>query len=144
MKDIIKRLNTNVIISYLLILLVFCFIFFFRDAESDLATRINSTVILVATAFFSIAFPILFRTYFYQKGMKDKILSKKNYLLMKNLIIISITIGAIISIIGYFIPIYKYHMYLSILAGIWGVYSIFPSKVVVKKEVKEFYVDKED
>jgi len=104
------------------------------------ANRINSVVALMGATLFTIGFPILLRTGYFQKGTKDLGLSFSDFSRMKLLIGYSVFIGEIFMLFAYYLPIYTYHLYLTVLVGIYGIYSIFPSRETYKKELKSFGV----
>lgn len=139
-KEIIKKINKLTMASYGITLFLLLVVFFLKNISEIEANRTISVFILLTTTIFSIALPILFRTSFYQKSIKNKKLDIKDYLKMKRFIVLSVSLGTICALYGYFALIFKYHLYLSILIAIWGIYSIFPSNNIIKKELKEFNV----
>jgi hypothetical protein len=104
------------------------------------ANRLNSVIALLGTTLFAIGFPILLRTGYFQKGTKNQGLHLADFLQMKRLIGYSVGIGVIFMLFAYYLPIYTYHLYLSVLVGIYGIYSIFPSKSTYQKELRSFGV----
>lgn len=104
------------------------------------ANRINSVIALMGTTLFAIGFPILLRTGYFQKGTKNLGLGLSDFLRMKRLIGYSVFIGEIFMLFANYLPIYTYHLYLTVLIGIYGIYSIFPSRETYKKELKGFGV----
>ena len=104
------------------------------------ANRINSVIALLGTTIFAIGFPILLRTGFFQKGTKDRGLSLSDFSRMKRLIGYSVSIGEFFMLFAYYLPIYTYHLYITVLVGIYGIYSIFPSRETYEKELQSFGV----
>ncbi|AEV28374.1 hypothetical protein SpiGrapes_0520 [Sphaerochaeta pleomorpha str. Grapes] len=123
------------------LLLVFLLHRFFPDASfAREANRVNSVIALLATTLFAIGFPILLRTGYFQKGAKSGGLHVSDFSRMKHLVGYSVGIGEICMLFAYYVPIYTYHLYLTVLVGIYGIYSIFPSKDTYKKELRSFGV----
>jgi hypothetical protein len=108
--------------------------------ETITADRFLSIFALLGTTIFAVALPILLRTGFYQKGTKQKGLPQADFSLMKCSIVYSVGLGEIFMLFSYFVPIYTYHLYLAVLVGIYGIYSIFPSRDTYKKELRSFGV----
>ncbi|WP_320130796.1 hypothetical protein [uncultured Sphaerochaeta sp.] len=104
------------------------------------ASRLSSIIGLMGTTLFCVAIPILLRTGFFQKSTKTKGLDSKKFIHMELACIISVCIGELFMLVSYYIPIYTYHLYLTVLVGIYGIYSIFPSKESYKKELSSFGV----
>ncbi len=144
MKNIIKRLNMITYINYSLTILFLILIIIFQKFGNREANRFNSTLVLVLTTFFSIAFPILLRTGYYQKSIKAKGLKLSEYFKFKLSINISVFIGSLCALIGYYFPIYKYHLYLSIFVGLWGIYSIIPSSKIIEKDFIAYNIEREE
>jgi len=140
-EKIISKINKITILNYLLTVLVFIAVLIFKNYGQRTADRIISTIVLVGATLFSVALPILLRTWFYQKSYKNKSLSQSDYLKLKTLIIISVLIGSLFALLGYYYPVYKYHLYISILVLLWGIYSISPSKKVIKRDFIDFKVE---
>jgi hypothetical protein len=108
--------------------------------KTILADRFLSVFGLLGTTIFAVALPILLRTGFYQKGIKQKGLTQADFSLMKGWIVYSVGLGEIFLLFSYFVPIYTNHLYLSVLVGIYGLYSIFPSRETYRKELRSFGV----
>lgn len=144
MKEIIKKINLITYINYAITIILLILIFIFKANQTRIANRLLSTIVLVGATLFSVALPILFRTGYYQKSLKDKGLDISDYYNFKLFLNISILIGSLFALYGYYYPIYKYHLYFSIFACIWGIYSIFPSVKVVEKDFITYKVKTEE
>lgn len=88
----------------------------------------------------TLALPILTRTMFYKKCVKNKGLLPADFFHMELIILISVLAGCIFVLFSYFAPIYRYHLYLSVFAGIYGLYTVFPSDKIYNKDIKAFRV----
>jgi hypothetical protein len=104
------------------------------------ATRTNSLVLLLSTTTFSLAIPILLRTGFYRKSVRSGGLSEPEFLRMKNGILLSVLCGELCMLFAYLVPIYTYHLYLSVLVGLYGIYSIFPAADTTRRELLTYGV----
>ncbi|MGD1822993.1 MAG: hypothetical protein ACPKM0_09580 [Pleomorphochaeta sp.] len=142
MEKIFKKITNLTVISYVALLIVFLLVFFIKGSSDKVADRNISTNILLGSTIFAVALPILFRTGYYNKSIKSKGLSQKDYYNFKLFTIISIFVGSLFALYGYYYPIYRYHLYIAILVSIWGLYSIFPSKKVFDKEIITYRVEK--
>ena len=138
----IRRLASITIVFTIAGLLLVFLLHRFSSNTSDTleANRVNSVIALLATTLFTIGIPILLRTGYFQKGVKNGGLHLPDFTRMKRLSIYSVGIGEIWMIFAYYLPIYTYHLYLSVLAGIYGIYSIFPAKNIYQKELRSFGV----
>jgi hypothetical protein len=143
-KKITKQINTITYINYSLTILFLILILIFKSYGNREANRFNSTLVLVSTTIFSIALPILLRTGYYQKSIKNKGLKLSEYFNFKLLLNISVFIGSLFALIGYYYPIYKYHLYLSVFVGLWGVYSIIPSTKIIEKDFIAYNIEREE
>ncbi len=126
----------------LLVFLVHRFSFTMQSAME--ANRVNSVITLLGVTLFAIGIPILLRTGYFQKGSREGGLPQSDFLRMKRLIIVSVGIGEFIMLFAYYLPIYTYHLYLAVLLGLYGMYSIFPSWATYQKELHTFGVLDED
>lgn len=142
MEKIFKKITTITAINYIVLIIIFLIIFLIKDNGERFASRVLSTNVLLGSTIFSIALPILFRTGFYNKSYKNKKLKKNEYFVMKLLIIISVFIGSLFALYAYYFPILKYHLYLSFLFGLWGLYSVIPSKRIYEKDIITYMVEK--
>ena len=123
------------------LLLVFLLHRFSSNTSDTLeANRVNSVVVLLVTTLFAIGIPILLRTGYFQKGVKSGGLHLPDFIRMKLLIIFSVWVGELGMLFAYYLPIYTYHLYISVLVGIYGIYSIFPAKDTYQKELRSFGV----
>ena len=142
MEKLFKKITNFTVINYVVLLIVFLIFFLFKGNQEREATRALSTNLLLGATIFSVALPILFRTGFYNKNIKNKGLKQKEYYVFKILTNISVFIGTLFSLYGYYYPIFRYHLYIAILMSLWGLYSIFPSNKIYDKEVITYQVEK--
>lgn len=112
----------------------------FAPLSSIETTRTLSVIILLGSALCSAAIPILIRMFFYRKAVKKIGLSPADFYHMKIGIIFCVFIGCIFSIIAYLVPIFRYHLYLSVFIAIYGVYSILPTDKTYQKDRNGFKV----
>jgi len=142
MEKIFKKITNLSVVNYVVLLIVFLLVFLTKGNNERESTRAVSTNILLGSTIFSVAIPILFRTGFYNKSIKNKGLKQEEYLKFKILTIVSVFIGSLFSLYGYYYPIYIYHLYIAIIMSLWGLYSIFPSRKIYDKEVITYQVKK--
>ena len=140
----------NKIVTYswifLVLLLVFCRAagaFFIRNPLPWSADRVTSMIGLMGAVVFSAALPILIRILSYQASVKKGGMSFIRFQRMKRLSLISVGIGVVFALFSYLLPIFRYHLYLAILAAIYGVYSVLPFKENLLKDLKGFGVSYE-
>lgn len=104
------------------------------------ATRLNSIIGLLGAASFSAAMPILFRTLGFHKSIKEKGMTIRQFKRMKLYSVYSVVTGSLFAIYSCVIPVYRYHMYLAVLLGIYGIYSIIPVSNNYRQDIKGFGV----
>jgi hypothetical protein len=127
-------------ISVIIVLLITLTIFQKIEISTWGANRINSVIGLLGVAIFSVALPILIRTLEYQRSVKNAGMSVSRFKRMKTLSLYSVDLGTLFALFSWYIPIYRYHMYLAILMGIYGIYSVLPIKGGNKQDIRGFGV----
>lgn len=64
----------------------------------------------------------------------------KDYIRMQKLSILSVCIGSLCAMYGYFRVIYVVHLYMSVLSALYGIYTILPVRTSYERDLKSFGV----
>ncbi len=107
------------------------------------ATRLNSFIGMVGTVFFSIALPILFRIIFYRRRERQKSLSFTQFRTFKLFSLGAVCIGTFFADFSILVPVFRYHLYLAVLAALYGVYTVFPFESSLNYDLKVYGVTDE-
>ena len=95
-------------------------------------------ILLVLTVFFGVALPILMRTLFHSKAVKNKKVEFSHYeRLQINLIVVSM-IGAYTACLAYLFLVPKFHLYASIIAGLYGIYAAIPARRKISADLSYY------
>lgn len=103
--------------------------------------RIWGIVLFVLSVTFGVAIPVLLRTSFYGKFVKCKSVSVSEYINYQKFLIIVCSTAIISSSVSYLFIVSSLYMYGSILAALYGVYSVIPFQMKIGKEVKIFRLE---
>ena len=129
--------------------LFFIIIFFLHRQEIAVTPPFWSrwtwgVVLLVLSVTFGIALPILMRTLFHSRTVRDKKVEFWRYeKLQVNLIIISV-LGAFFACFAYLFLVAKFHLGASVLAGLYGIYSAIPVRRKVAADMKYYGLKDEE
>jgi len=101
-------------------------------------------ILLVLTVWFSVALPILMRTLFHSKAVKNKKVEFGQYeKLQVNLIIVTL-IGAYTACLAYLFLVPKLHLYGSVLAGLYGIYAAIPTRKKISADLAYYGLKREE
>ena len=98
---------------------------------------------LMGSVVFAVAVPILIRISYFHRSVKKRGLTLFEFKRMKEILLVSVGVGVVFSLYSCLLPIFRYHLYLAVLAGIYGVYSVLPFRGNLRRDVKGFGVFRE-
>lgn len=100
--------------------------------------RIWGILLLVASVSTGIALPIFIRTLFLNKFAKKRLVLFEEYIqYQRNLIILS-SVALVCASIAYLLVVSPLYLYGSMLAALYGIYSILPFKAKINSELIYF------
>lgn len=123
--------------------LFFIIIFFLHRQEIAVTPPFWSpwtwgVVLMVLSVAFGVALPILIRTLFHSRAVRNKRVEFWRYeKLQINLIIISV-LGAFFACFAYLFLVAKFHLGASVLAGLYGIYSAIPVRRKLAADMKYY------
>jgi hypothetical protein len=95
-------------------------------------------ILLVLTVLFSAALPILMRTLFHSTAVKKKKAEFVEYeKLQINLIIVHL-IGAYTACLACLFLVPRFHLYASVIAGLYGIYAAIPNRKKISADLKYY------
>jgi hypothetical protein len=95
-------------------------------------------ILLVLTVLFSVALPILMRTLFHSRSVRNKKAEFFQYeRLQTNLIIVHL-IGAYTACLACLFLVPKFHLYASVVAGLYGIYAAIPNRKKISADLKYY------
>ncbi|MEA1911044.1 MAG: hypothetical protein U9N32_05105 [Spirochaetota bacterium] len=103
--------------------------------------RIWGILLLVFSVTFGVAVPVLFRTTFHGKYIKQSGTDISSYLIYQRNINIVCSISIVFASMAYLIVVSPLYMYGSILAALYGVYSVIPFKEKIEGELKMYKLE---
>jgi len=98
--------------------------------------RIWGIFLLVFSVTFGVALPVLLRTFFHGKYVKQKSVDYSEYVLYQRNMIVVCSIAIVSASIAYLFIVSPLYMYGSILAALYGVYSALPFREKIVNELK--------
>lgn len=112
-----------------------------NSASLDRATYTTTMICFIGSAIFSLCVPIIVRLVTFKK-VKDKgSLSREVYLQFHYVVLISVFIGALFALFGYYALIQDTLETVTILIAMYGIYSAIPNKKAINMEFVEFNVE---
>ena len=105
------------------------------------ATRLNSFIGLLGTVVFAIVLPIVLRLHFFRKRIKEKGLrSISQFIRMKTISLAVVSGGCLFALYSSVVPIFRYHLYLAVLAALYGIYTVLPFDENLSRDLTAFGV----
>jgi len=95
-------------------------------------------VFLVLTTAFCVAIPILARSIYVSRTLKERRFSLEGYIRIQSRLILLTLGGALFAALSYLFLVPKLHLYASMIAALYGVYSAIPSKKKIQGEINYF------
>lgn len=143
-KEIYQILKSRFIIMCVILLTLVVFIFLNHRANiNNLSIAgYNLTMIsFISSAVFAVCVPIVLRLLAFRKVKNEGSLKKQKYLQFKTLALVSIFIGALFALYGYYELIYEALLTVAVLCVLYGIYSVLPNRKTLKMELIEFNVE---
>ena len=143
--SILKRLWKIFWVSSVLPLLIFTGVVIVHQLGLEIAfsgnIRIWGILLLVFSVTFGVAIPVFFRTSFHGKYIKQSGTDISNYLIYQRKVNIVCSISIVFASIAYLLVVSPLYMYGSILAALYGVYSVIPFKEKIEAELKMYKLE---
>ncbi len=98
--------------------------------------------LLILSVSCGIALPILMRTIFHEQAIKRRKVDFERFTSFQIYLIIVSLSAAFFACLAYLFLVPKFHLYASVLAGLYGVYSSIPSEKKIAGEMKYYGLDK--
>ena len=102
--------------------------------------RFLSLSFLLGTVLLAVALPIVLRSLFYERSRRNGGLLSRAFAILQYTSLAAVALGEIAALGAYLVPILDTHLYLSMLAVVYGVYSILPSRTRLGKDWVGFSV----
>lgn len=138
--DTLKKLWVMFWVSIVLPLLLFAGVVLIHQLGIKISPAENMRILgislLVFSVTFGVALPVLFRTSFHGKYIKQKNVVISEYLTYQRNMIVVCSIAIISASVAYLFIVSSLYMYGSMLAALYGVYSALPLKEKIVKELK--------
>jgi hypothetical protein len=142
--DVYKILIKRFAIMCILIVALFLAIFAFHRLNADSLSRASYTttmICFIGSAIFSLCVPIIIRLVTFKKVKDNGNLTRATYLDFHNVVLISVFIGTLFALYGYFALIQDTLETVTVLIALYGIYSAMPNKKTIKIEFVEFNVE---
>ncbi len=95
-------------------------------------------ILLVLTTAFCVAIPILARSIYVSRTLKERRFSLEGYIRIQIRLVFLSLGGALFAALAYLFLVPKLHLYASMIAALYGVYSAIPSKKKIQGEINYF------
>ncbi len=106
--------------------------------------RLWGILFLLLTALCGIATPILMRTTFHDRAIKNKNVTRAQFEKYQKGIILTSFAGAFIADIAYLFLIPQFYVYGCVLAAIYGVYGAIPTPKKITAEMRFYNLEDEE
>ena len=103
--------------------------------------RIWGISLFIFSVTFGVALPVLLRTFFHGKYIKHKMVDYSEYVLYQRNMIVVCSIAVVSASVAYLLVLSPLYMYGSILAALYGVYSVMPFKEKIEGELKMYKLE---
>ncbi len=105
--------------------------------------RIWGILLFVLAAAFGAAIPVLQRTLFHDKFLKDNIVNISKYIKYQKKLFILCSVAVIPASFAYMFIVSPLYMYGSVLAALYGIYSTLPFKDKITKELRIYKIEEQ-
>ncbi|MCD6397878.1 MAG: hypothetical protein J7L71_10090 [Spirochaetaceae bacterium] len=144
-KDILSNLWKKFWISMSLPILLFIGVVILQKLEIRIippgSIRIWGILLFVLAAAFGVALPILQRTSFHDKFLKDNNVNIAEYIEYQKRLFILCSIAVVPASFAYMFIVSPLYMYGSVLAALYGIYSTLPFKDKITKELRMYKIE---
>ena len=144
-KDVLNKLWKKFWISMSLPMLLFVGVVIIQKLEMHIippgSIRIWGILLFVLAAAFGAALPILQRTSFHDKFLKDNNVNIPEYIEYQKRLYLLCSVAIVPASFAYLFIVSPLYMYGSVLAALYGIYSILPFKDKIIKELKMYKID---
>jgi small-conductance mechanosensitive channel len=142
--NIFKVLKKRFAIMCIVVVVLFLAIFLSHRFNTGALNRASYTITMICffgAAIFSLCIPIIIRLVTFKNVKDNGKLSREMYFQFHNVVLISVFIGALFALYGYFALIQDILETVTVLIAMYGIYSAIPSKKTIKMELVEFNVE---
>lgn len=143
-KEIYRILRNRFIIICVILLILVGAIFMNHKINRsilEIASYSLSMICFVSAVIFSVCIPIVIRLLTFNDVKTNGTIRKKKYLQFKNIVLLSVFIGSVFTLYGYYALIYEGLLTVSLLCTLYGIYSVIPSRKTLEIELIEFNVE---
>lgn len=142
--NIFKVLKKRFTVMCIIVVVLFLGIFLSHRVNTGALSRASYTITMICflgSAIFSLCIPIVIRLVIFKNVKDEGNLSRSMYFQFHNLVLISVFIGVLFALYGYFALIQDILETVTVLIAMYGIYSAIPSKKTIKMELIEFNVE---
>lgn len=142
--NLFSILKKRFAIMCVVVIVLFLAIFFSHRSNAESLSRATYTTTMICffgSAIFSLCIPIIIRLITFKNVKDDGNISRAMYLKFHNIVLLSIFIGALFALYGYFALIQDILETVTVLIALYGIYSAIPDKKTIKMELLEFNVE---
>lgn len=143
-KEIFRILRARFIVICVILLILIGVVFIKHRTNMDSLDRASyslTMICFISSVIFSICIPIIIRLVTFNDVKTNGTIEKKKYLQFKNIVLLSVFIGSLFALYGYYKLIYEGLLTVSFLCILYGIYSVIPSKKTLEIELIEFNVE---
>ena len=141
-KDVLKKIWKTFLINLALPFLLFIGVVILHQLHIRFSPpgniRIWGILLLVFSVALGVAVPVLLRTSFHGKYVKQNSVTISEFLIYQRNLIAVCSIAVVSASLAYLFIVSPLYMYGSILAALYGVYSVLPFKEKIVKELMIF------
>lgn len=141
--EIYLNLRKRFIFSCLILLAIFASIFVHHRINLDNLEKASyslSMICFISSVILTICFPIIIRLITFNEVKTNGKIKIDKYIKFKNIVLISVFIGSLFALFGYYKLMYEGLLTISILCSLYGIYSVIPSMKTIDIELVEFNV----
>ncbi|MCK5201065.1 MAG: hypothetical protein KAR21_22080 [Spirochaetales bacterium] len=144
-ENVLKKLWKTFWVSIVLPLLLFMSVVLVHQLGIRITApgniRIWGISLLVFSVAFGVAVPVLLRTSFHGRYVKENSVVISEYLIYQRNIIIVCSMAIVSASLAYLFIVSPFYMYGSILAALYGVYSVLPFRIKIENELRIYKLD---
>lgn len=118
-----------------------------RDFAVELhpgSARFWGIVLLIFSALFGIALPILLRTLFNERALKKREVDTPAFENYQKMVISTAAAAAIFADAAYLLVAPRFYLYGSVLAAIYGVYGAIPAEKKIRGEMRLYGIEEKE
>ena len=142
--QLIKKLIRYFIIMILPAVMLFAFSYFTHQRNIEITApgsiQAWGVLLLILTVSLSVALPILMRTIFHDRSARRGEVDFRGYERFQIRQMAVAVSGTVFAALAYLFLVPKFHLYTTVLAGLYGIYSVLPSRKKISGEMKYYKI----